>query len=150
MSKGKGFDYFVDRTDNCWLWNGQKDKDGYGRFKINRKVVRAHRFSYTREFGEIPEGLFVCHCCDTPNCVRPDHLFLGTAKDNNLDKIKKGRHRWGRIPGRTWSKTNQEEADMIREVFATKGYSQSKIAKYFNISQQLVSRIILNQIWIGT
>lgn len=147
MRRKKDFYEFVNKTDSCWLWMGYKSKDGYGVYKVNRKPVRAHRYSYAREFGDIPDGLFVCHHCDTPLCVRPEHLFLGTAKDNNLDKIRKGRHRWRRIPGRTWSKISQEEANLIREVYATKLFSQTKIANNFQISQQLVSSIILNQVW---
>ena len=148
MLKAKPFDYYVKKTDTCWLWKGRKSRDGYGKFRIKGKEIRAHRFSYEQEYGVIPKGLFVCHHCDTPNCVRPEHLFLGSAKDNNLDKIIKGRHRWRRIPGRTWSKINQEEAELIRELYSTKAFSQLKIAKNFNISQQLVSRIIVNQVWI--
>lgn len=81
----------ISKTDGCWKWLASKDRDGYGNFKIDGKVFRAHRISFELFNGEIPPGKLVCHTCDTPNCVNPDHLFLGTDLDNSNDKIAKGR-----------------------------------------------------------
>lgn len=79
----------------CWIWIGHKDKAGYGQlghsFKKLTGFARAHRYSYFLMNGKDPGELMVCHRCDNPSCVR--HLFLGTAKDNNLDMIEKGRYR---------------------------------------------------------
>lgn len=84
---------FVDKTDDCWLWNGKRNKAGYGRFSFNRDnlYMAAHRSSFTLFKGEISEGLLICHSCDNPPCVNPDHLWMGTPKDNSQDCIKKGR-----------------------------------------------------------
>lgn len=78
-------------TPGCWLWNRQLYPSGYGSFFAHGRNRRAHRFSYELYKGEIPEGLLVLHSCDTPRCVNPDHLRVGTDQDNTQDKISRGR-----------------------------------------------------------
>lgn len=78
--------------DNCWLWTGSLDKDGYGFLMYEGKAIKAHRYAFILNRGEIPEDLQICHSCDIRNCVNPNHLFLGTQKDNMQDAMKKGRH----------------------------------------------------------
>lgn len=81
----------VDKSGDCWLWTAGKSK-GYGQFSPTRRThIYAHRLSHELAYGTIPEGLKVCHRCDTPLCVRPDHLFLGTPADNVHDRMSKGR-----------------------------------------------------------
>ena len=82
----------------CWIWTGAYSRlpdgrRGYGSISVHDKTVKCHRFAWKLTHGEIPAGLFVCHRCDNPRCVRPDHLFVGTAKDNIHDAVRKGRMR---------------------------------------------------------
>ena len=79
-------------TDSCWIWTAAlRGKTGYGAFKLNGKVVDAHRVSYQINIGEIPIGMYVCHSCDNRLCVNPNHLFLGSAKSNWKDGFDKNR-----------------------------------------------------------
>lgn len=82
----------VNQTDGCWLWQGSKFANGYGRYG---RCSYAHRFAYELFIGPIPDGLQVCHRCDIKHCVRPEHLFLGTQADNMRDARQKGRIRSG-------------------------------------------------------
>src|SRR5689334_17638258 len=95
------------RNDECWPWLGAITHDGYGRFGFSRNQVMAHRMSFRVNVGEIPRGLCVCHHCDNPICVNPDHLWLGTNWDNQLDMIAKGRNAKGDKNGRSEEHTSE-------------------------------------------
>jgi hypothetical protein len=87
----KRFWSYVNKTEYCWEWNGGRDERGYGYYRFWDKVMRTHRFVYSLFYGTIPEGMMICHKCDNPCCVRPSHLFLGTALDNARDAVNKRR-----------------------------------------------------------
>lgn len=102
----------VEKLDNgCWIWIGACNFDGYGHLTVSQKPWSAHRFSYTIFTGEIPKGMCVCHKCDCPPCVNPDHLFLGTAKDNARDKYEKGR-------GYSGFRSREERSETMRDTWA--------------------------------
>lgn len=95
----------VDRTGDCWEWQGARQMTGYGMIDIHGRRKFVHRVVYELLHGPIPPGLFICHHCDNPSCVRPEHLFLGTPADNMHDRDRKGRSYKG---DRHWQRTNPE------------------------------------------
>lgn len=111
----------VTKTESCWLFN-QTKKTKYGAVHFSGDSFGAHQFSWKLHFGAIPQGFFVCHKCDVKNCVKPDHLFLGTPKDNIQDCMAKGRFKPPpRNPNnrgeRTWLAKLTEQ--QVREIYLT-------------------------------
>lgn len=127
--------------DECWLWQSYCFKDGYGCFYINRRYQRAHRVSWQLVNGKIPVGLCVLHHCDTPLCVNPRHLFLGTNADNATDKVTKGRHLFGEK--HPLARLTGEQVIEIRQATQT----LRVIAQRFNVSQRLVGKIKHGEAW---
>jgi hypothetical protein len=136
----------------CWLWRGVLDEKRYGRLCVAGKMPRAHRLSYELNVGPIPDGLFVCHHCDNPSCVRPDHLFVGTVTDNNRDMGRKGRAKWTRHPELTRGEQNPHakltnaQVLAIRELVAA-GRNQKLVAAEFGVSPMTVSHIHNRRRW---
>lgn len=148
--------------DECWEWTGCKNKQGYGNFYINRKLLRPHRFSWIIHFGDIPQGegyhgICVCHKCDNPGCVNPRHLWLGTNMDNQVDSIKKGRHGHGH--GKNYKKPNlsgeknhqhkltETEVLEIRDIYSTGLYYQKTLALKYNVWQSTIWAIVNRKRW---
>lgn len=118
----------------CWEWQGTKNFYGYGVLTIDGQEKRAHRVSYERTKGPIPEGMVILHSCDNPPCVNPDHLSIGTRFDNRLDAAKKNR-----LP----AKLTPEQISRIRTYGKSK--FQWEIAEEFGVTQSLISRILSRQ-----
>lgn len=128
----------------CWTWIGSKYSDGYGRL---RRVGSAHRISWMIHFGDIPKGLFVCHKCDNRSCVNPDHLFLGTAADNQKDMAIKGRMIHGEDHHK--SKLTKELVEQAKVLYTTdpRKYSQSALARMFGVNQTTIRRALIGVTW---
>lgn len=152
----------VAMSDGCWLWTGCRNAKGYGSFYCPDKVRKAHRIAWEIANGEIPTGIQVCHHCDNPSCVRPDHLFLGTQSDNSQDMVRKHRHWLQKEPKRSLlptfrraeqrgeqnenAKTNDNQVREIRRLHQ-EGYSSRQIASLFDMSERNIRRIIRGELW---
>lgn len=106
---------FPENKNECWIYK-IKGHWNYGSVNFNCKNILAHRFSYEKYIGLIPEGMFVCHKCDNPSCVNPEHLFLGNADINNKDRVKKGRSNSARGSKCGSSKLKEEDVLEIRRM----------------------------------
>lgn len=162
---------YVERkgSDDCWLWTGKSIVKGYGQIRVSRHriTLRVHRLSWMlhAKTESIPAGMLVCHHCDTPLCVNPARLFLGTPEDNMRDKIRKGRDNSGRRSYRVrrlkrakatgnsplgsncpWAKLTECAVVEIRNAFAS-GAKARAIAAEHNVSVQTVWSITSGRGW---
>lgn len=147
----EGFNKFVIRTsEGCWDWSGYCSKNpGYGEFRVSGRIERAHRASWILHFGVIPKGMFVCHKCDNKRCSNPDHLFLGTCRDNNLDAIRKKILPFGQCGTENHNaKLSDKDVFEIKKMLGL-GITQKVIANFFCVSQALISLINQNKLWGG-
>ena len=135
--------------DACWTWLGAIQTDGYGSVGIKKdgkwRMTLPHRFMYEECLGKIPEKMCVCHSCDNPACVNPKHLFLGTHKDNMLDKLNKGR-----VPDMTGennpnAKLSKEDVLYIRSYFGVLNITE--LSRLFNVTPTNISDIVKNETW---
>jgi len=137
--------YFI-KSSNCWHWEGGKNGNGYGSLmNIYGKFEVAHRISYKLYNGEIPEGILVLHKCDIRHCVNPNHLFLGTHKDNTDDMVKKGRHggyknnfKGSKNPN---SKINEKDKKTIIASLLNKKNTQKELAQIYGVHRQAIWRV---------
>ncbi len=128
----------VQKTEGCWLWQGSQTTYRYGKFKWQGKKRLAHRVAYVlTSSSPIPAGLFVCHRCDTPLCVNPAHLFLGTPAENVADMMAKGRGVQPKPPQLTALQVSE-----IRERYTTGQYSYRQLAKLYSCSAGHIRNIV--------
>lgn len=140
--------------DDCWLWQGDDNGSGYGKFYLDGKPAYAHRFSYEQAHGAISNGMFVCHKCDNPRCVNPSHLFLGTHDDNMRDMAAKERHFSKTRPelyrvgeDHQGAKLSEAQVREIRRRYAAGDTTHRQLAKEFGVEKSTVGRIVLGIIW---
>ena len=155
----------VQKTDGCWPWTAKKDCHGYGHFWLgkfgnSRKEGRAHRISWMLQFGDISDGLCVLHKCDNPGCVRPDHLFLGSRRDNVADMVTKGRQARGdrsgsrlhpeKIPrgsNNGQAKLTEKSVCEARKRYASGNYSYRQLAAEFKMNFSTVRKAVVGKTW---
>jgi hypothetical protein len=143
MTLPERLEYLSERVteSGCQIWTAHVSKKGYGRIGVNNKVMMAHRVAYEVANGAIPKGMAVCHRCDVPSCINPNHLFLGTFYENSMDMVKKGRHKHGE--SHFAAKLTDEDILKIR----SDNRSGSQIAKDYGISKNYISNIKLKKNW---
>lgn len=135
--------FLIDSETGCWLWTRGIGKAGYGAVKIGGKQYGAHRLSYVNFKGEIPNGMHVCHTCDTRHCINPDHLFAGTARDNMQDKVRKGR---GNAPAGLKHGQAKINPEAVRHIRAAK-CTLRELACQFGLSEGQIGKIRRGERW---
>lgn len=142
----KRFWKYVEKSNNgCWTWLRGKTKAGYGYLTINYKNHYAHRLSWRLTYGIIPKNAVIMHRCDNPACVNPEHLRLGTQKDNLQDMWNKQRGSMGNE--HPFAKVTDEDVKKIRKLGKIKNLYRREIGEMFGISRQAVTDIIYNRTW---
>jgi len=139
---------FVDKvvaTDGCWKWTGTKDNDGYGVFKIDGKMHKAHRIAFLNAFGWLPtRGHFICHKCDNRSCVNPSHLFAGLPRDNSFDMVSKGRSAKG-IQNASAHLTEQQVYEIRARL--NQGEAKRALAREYGVSAFNIYSIAIGKTW---
>lgn len=132
----------VKKTDGCWLWIAHCYRGGHGAFRPSRRIpmTSAHRFSWVLHFGPIPDHLMVLHDCGTHACVRPDHLYLGTQKQNMRDRDRHGRTQAG--PTAVRAKLTMGQATEIRRRYATTEESMATLAAEYGVGCTTVRNVV--------
>lgn len=140
----------VEKTDTCWLWRGCHDHirpDAYGYVRYCHEKYRAHRLAWMLANGPIPDGLFVCHRCDTPLCVNPDHLFLGTAQDNSDDKCQKGRERYDVGSAHPRAKLTEADVLEIRRLRDQGLATIAELSERYAVAHPTISSVATRRSW---
>lgn len=137
----------VDPTADCWEWTAHRKSNGYGQFTLRKGTfVGAHTVSYALVHGPISPGMSVCHRCDNPPCVNPDHLFLGTQSDNAIDMFSKGRASRSKGKERANAKLNDHAVREIRAATPHRGLV-SVLAVQYGVSSTTIRKVLLGQKW---
>lgn len=136
----------------CWIWMKGTDDEGYGNIKINKSVRKVHRVFFELVNNiKLPKHLFVCHRCDITCCINPNHLFVGTAQDNSDDCVAKNRTYKSEVQkGEDNSNAKLVDDDIlaIRSKYIPYQYGCKKLAQEYDVTFQLIHKIVTRQIWV--
>lgn len=139
--KGTVLDYAV--INDCWVVVGKYcDKDGYPALRVNKKFWRASRLAYTIFKGSIPKNKIVRHSCDNRECINPEHLILGSHKDNVIDRVKKNRCARCESNGRSKLKKNK-----VIKIFGDKKTKKTILAKRYGVTRKVIYDIQQQNTW---
>jgi hypothetical protein len=142
--------YIQGDPNECWEWQAGRDKDGYGSIGNGTgRSIKAHRYAYERTYGAILPSMVVMHTCDNPPCVNPNHLRMGTHRENSQDKIRKGRADSSKGASHHSAVLDREKVLQIRQLSTSGGYSQQELAAMFGVKQNTISRTISRKTWKG-
>lgn len=136
----------VTKTEGCWLWTASKRTSGHGNFKVGRRAIPAQRVAYELCVGPIPEGLFVCHKCDNPPCVNPEHLFLGTHADNMRDKVAKGRQSAPKGEKHRLAKFTDAQVLEVRALYSG-GADVLELADKYHVDDMTMCNLLRRKTW---
>lgn len=133
----------------CWEWKGKRGTKEYAETRWHGKSIRCHRKAYELWYGDIPEGMLVCHKCDNPPCCNPYHLFLGTHQDNVDDRERKGRNKMPHSKGEEHGihKLTESQVLEIVKLYYRGNYSYYSLADKYNVSFSNIRKIITGQTW---
>lgn len=150
---------YVISEAGCWIWQGKKNHKGYGYVSVCGNTIGAHRLSFLLHRGPIPKGLEVMHTCDIPACINPEHLMLGTTKDNARDCVRKGRKPFQKNrelarrcrevqigEKNSFSRLSEDDIIQIRQ-YSLSGLSQRQIAARFGVTQTNIGYILRGETW---
>jgi hypothetical protein len=138
------------QPDECWVWRGCILQSGHGQFSVKGKGAYAHRVSYEMAHGKIPPNRIICHKCNNPACVNPNHLYAGTKKSNTQDSINAGTFCYayaGRGTAHPNSKLTDQDVRNIRDDRIFDGTSNRKLASKYGVSYRAITKIIYRETW---
>lgn len=139
---------FPEPNTGCWLWAGGLTR-GHGQLRPQNHdgFQYAHRYSYFIHNGDFDRTKLICHKCDVPSCVNPDHLYVGTHQDNHRDMLERSNPKYA-TGNKIWkTKLNTEKVTDIRKLYSTGIYSMRKLGRLYGVSHGCISDIIYRKRW---